>query len=142
MRCRSRRSAHKGDKVMVFYKPHTDKQEIAALFPQAAFSENCLYGAYVALEAGKNCGKSLVRVADDRCEVSVEVPTLADQELIEGLLRASLHFAANRGAYIAVCRDKSLEDVLMLLGFTETDGVFSGEIPTLLQGHCCKSPNG
>lgn len=126
---------------MVFYKPHTDMQEIAALFPQAAFSEKCLYGAYVALEEGKNSGKSLVCVDKYRCEVSVEVPDLADKELIEGLLRASLHFAANRGAYIAVCRDKSLKDVLMLLGFTETDGVFSGEIPTLLQGHCCKSPN-
>lgn len=126
---------------MVFYKPHTDIHEIKALFPNAELTDGKLYGAYIALEAEQPSGKSLVKIDGYRCEVFVDVPTLDDKELIEGLLRAALHFAANRGAYIAVCRDKSIRDVLLLLGFTQTDGVFEGEIPTLLQGHCCKAPS-
>lgn len=126
---------------MVFYKPYTDLKEISALFSEETFAENIVYGAYVAYENELPCGKCLVRICGYRCEVHVSPTEHPDALLAEGLLRAALNFAGNRNAYIAECRDKFLRDVLLLLGFTESDGVFSGDIPTLLLGSCCKPQN-
>lgn len=126
---------------MVFYKPYTDLNEIASLFPKVIFSENNTYGAYVAYENERLCGKCLVCIQGYRCEVHVSPAEQSDALLAEGLLRAALNFAGNRNAYIAECRDVFLRDVLLLLGFRDEDGVFTGDIPTLLLGSCCKAQN-
>ncbi len=126
---------------MVFYKPYIDLKEISALFPEMEFSEKDIYGAYVAYEGEIPQGKCLVRIAGYRCEVHVSPDNQPDALLTEGLLRAALNFAGNRNAYIAECRDVHIREVLLLLGFTEKDGVFLGDIPTLLLGSCCKPKN-
>lgn len=123
---------------MVFYRPITDRAEIARLFPRAALPTDKTVGAYVAEEQGVSCGKCLVVIDGQNCEISeLSVPN-ADPLLTEGLVRSALHFAGNRNAYIAVCRESDCRSVLLLLGFTEKDGTFVGEIPTLLLGSCCK----
>ncbi len=123
---------------MVFYKPDADRAKISALFPQAVFSENALYGAYTAIENETVTGKCLVEIQGTACTVSALEAPASDPLLIEGLLRSALHFAANRGAYTAACRLGAIKDVLLLLGFTEENGVFRGTIPELLAGSCCK----
>lgn len=125
---------------MVFYKPYSDNSKIAEWFPQTAFSEDAVYGAYTALESGAVTGKCLVKIVGTACEITDLEASSADPLLVEGLLRSALHFAANRGAYAAVCRLHSVKDVLLLLGFREENGTFSGTIPELLAGSCCKCP--
>ncbi|MGN0570805.1 MAG: hypothetical protein ACI4K9_01340 [Candidatus Fimenecus sp.] len=127
---------------MVFYRPITDRVEIARLFPTAFLPTDKIVGAYVAEENGVSGGKCLVVTDGKSCEISALSVPNGDVLLAEGLLRSALHFAGNRNAYTAFCRESAFRDTLLLLGFTEKDGVFVGEIPTLLLGSCCKGING
>lgn len=124
---------------MVYYRPITDRAEIARLFPNIDLPTDKTVGAYVAEENDAACGKCLVAVVGQACEVSALSVPNGDVLLTEGLLRSALHFAGNRNAYTAVCRESAFRETLLLLGFTEKDGAFSGEIPTLLLGSCCKA---
>ncbi len=124
---------------MVFYKPYTDKSEISALFPHTEFSETAVWGAYTALENEQITGKCLVKIMGSACEITALESPAGDPLLTEGLVRSALHFASNRSAYIAECRAAQFRDVLLLLGFSEENGVFKGEIPDLLRGSCCKN---
>ena len=53
-------------------------------------------------------------------------------------MRAALNFGANRNAYMAYCSLEKINDVLTLLGFEKNNGIYEGDIPTLLKGSCCK----
>ena len=129
---------------MLFCKPHTDLAEIRALFPSENFDAKGVYGAYTALEGDLPLGKSLVHVEGSGCSILRLETQSSDALLCELLVRASLHFAANRGAFSAHCALPAYKDTLLTLGFTERDGDFFGEIPTLLQGSCthCHPQNG
>ncbi|MBR6315022.1 MAG: hypothetical protein IKR49_10370 [Clostridia bacterium] len=63
----------------------------------------------------------------------------SNPEITEGLFRAALNFAANRGCYIAVCSAEGTDDVRDLLGFLKQNGRWQNDIPTLLTGHCHKN---
>lgn len=127
---------------MVFYRPITDRAEIAKLYPTAPLPTDKIVATYVAEENGAFCGKCMVAVDGQVCEIAkLSVPN-GDVLLAEGLLRSALHFAGNRNAYTAVCRENDFRETLLLLGFAEQDGVFTGEIPTLLLGSCCKHNRG
>ena len=123
---------------MIFYKPYLDRQDIYTMFPHADLTGEKTVCAYVALEDDAILGKCLVEVTGYTCAISELVQTGADKLVTEGLVRAALNFAANRGAYLASCSIVQIADVLKMLGFSEENGVFRGEIPELLQGSCCK----
>ena len=123
---------------MIFYKPYLDRQDIYTMFPHADLTGEKIVCAYVALEDDAILGKCLVEVTGYTCAISELVQTGADKLVTEGLVRAALNFAANRGAYLASCSIVQIADVLKMLGFSEENGVFRGEIPELLQGSCCK----
>ena len=108
------------------------------MFPHADLTGEKNVCAYVALEDDAILGKCLVEVTGYTCTLSELVQTGADKLVTEGLVRAALNFAANRGAYLASCSIVQIADVLKMLGFSEENGVFRGEIPELLQGSCCK----
>lgn len=108
------------------------------MFPHADLTGEKIVCAYVALEDDAILGKCLVEVTGYTCAISELVQTGADKLVTEGLVRAALNFAANRGAYLASCSIVQIADVLKILGFSEENGVFRGEIPELLQGSCCK----
>ena len=129
---------------MLYCKPYTDLAEIRMLFPSESLDSNGIYGAYTALEGDLPLGKSLVRVEGSGCSILRLETQSSDALLCELLVRASLHFAANRGAFSAHCALPAYKDTLLTLGFTERDGDFFGELPTLLQGSCahCKAQNG
>ncbi len=127
---------------MLFCKPFTDMSEIRALFPTRSLDGEGVYGAYTALENDLPLGKCLVRVQGNECRILQIETQSADALLCELLVRAALHFAANRGAFTARCALPQYKSTLLTLGFREQDGEFCGEIPTLLQGSCqnCHTP--
>ncbi len=124
---------------MIFYKPETNVENIKNLFNGFEFSENHIYGAYVGFDEAQNdVGKCLVSIDGYNCYILSIECDMADKLLIEGFLRAGLNFCANRNAYMAHCTIKEIADVLAFLGFENENGVYSGDIPTLLKGSCCK----
>ncbi len=124
---------------MIYYKPITDLDELKKLFTNEKFDGSYIYGGYIGLkQSGENAGKIFMKISDTKCYISSLECDISDALLVEGFIRAALNFCANRSAYMAYCEDLRIENVLLLLGFEATNGVYSGEIPTLLKGSCCK----
>lgn len=125
---------------MIYYKPITDSQKLTDIFSDIDFSDGYTYGGYIGFdENDNNVGHCLVKIKDYSCFlVSVECD-LSDKLLTEGFIRSALNFSANRNAYMAFCSQENISDVLLTLGFEKNDNnVYSGDIPTLLKGSCCK----
>lgn len=124
---------------MIFYKPISDINKIKELFCANLFDEKYVYGSYIGLdEDGTNVGKCLVKIDGYNCYfLSIECD-LSDKLLVEGFLRSGLNYCANRNAYMCHCSIDEISDVLTHLGFEYINGIYSGDIPTLLKGSCCK----
>ena len=123
---------------MVFYRPIKDIDELKNLFTDKQFDKNRIYGGYITEGAGEYFGKILVEIDGYRSKI-IDIETNGDSLMVEGLIRAALTYAGNRNAYTASCTAEEFDGVLTLLGFVKTDGVYTGEIPELLQGTCCKA---
>ena len=114
---------------MIFFKP----ENVTPLNGQAVSAK------ITAFDGSNEIGSCTVTVDSFNCYLSTFSVLTGDDLLTEGLIRSALNFAANRGAYIAVCADLSVENTLKLLGFSLSDGKYKGEIPELLKGSCCKN---
>ncbi len=124
---------------MIFYKPETDIENISKLFNNISLEENTFYGSYIGIdENGNNVGKCLMKINGYNCEIIIVDCDYSDKLLVEGYLRAALNFCANRSAYMAHCSISEISEVLLYLGFENENGIYSGDIPTLLKGSCCK----
>lgn len=125
--------------IMIYYKPITDVNDLKELFPNENFNENFICGGYIGIAQDETAvGKIFMKVLNTKCYISSLECDVSDVLLVEGFIRAALNFCANRSAYMAYCADERIKNVLLLLGFEEENGVYSGDIPTLLKGSCCK----
>jgi len=84
------------------------------------------------------CGKCIAQLNDYSMKI-LSLESIDDAETIEGFIRSTLNYGANRSAYIAYyCADTGTE-IAKSLGFSEDkNGVLCGELPVLLAGSCCK----
>ena len=124
---------------MIFYKPITDIEKIKELYSYISFDENLLYGAYIGIDEDSSIvGNCLVKIDKYNCYVLSVECDYSDKLLVEGFLRSGLNYCANRNAYMCHCEIEEISDVLKHLGFEYKNGVYSGDIPTLLKGSCCK----
>ncbi len=115
---------------MYIFKPITD----SALLRET-FSED-VNGGYIGYEEEQIIGKCSLFVEGHTVTVkTIDFPS-DKPDFGEGLLRAALNFGANRNAYYAYCSCQNAIDIMKLMGFEENDGVYSGDIPTLLGGSC------
>lgn len=124
---------------MIYYKPITDKQKLRELFPEKIINEKDICGAYIGFDENNNeVGTCFINTDGYNCYLSDLFCDLSDKLLVEGFVRAALNFGANRNAYMAYCKQENIRDVLLMLGFEKNGDVYGGDIPTLLQGSCCK----
>ncbi len=123
---------------MIFYKPITNIEKLKSEFPIYEFNDN-IYGGYIGYDENENfVGKCLCSIDKYNCYILYLECDYSDKLLVEGFLRAALNLCANRNAYMANCSITEIKDVLKHLGFENNNGVYSGDIPTLLKGSCCK----
>ncbi|MCH5190849.1 MAG: hypothetical protein J1F23_01650 [Oscillospiraceae bacterium] len=124
---------------MIYYKPITDKQQLRKRFPQKPINDSDVCGAYIGFDdSGNNVGSCYINTDGYKCYLSDVSCDLSDKLLVEGFVRAALNFGANRNAYMAYCNQENISDVLLMLGFEKNGDLYGGDIPTLLQGSCCK----
>ena len=96
------------------------------------------YWGFDIANGGAECGFSVFRLNGYTMEI-IDVVTESDDETVEGFIRSSLNYGANRGVYIAYYKAVSGVNVAKTLGFKENkDNILEGEIPELLAGSCCK----
>lgn len=105
------------------------------------FCHDSTLSGYIGYDMNSNsaeCGFSVFRLNGYTMEI-VGVYTDGDNETVEGFIRSSLNYGANRGAYIAFYKAEKGTSVAEKLGFAKNgDGIYEGEIPELLAGSCCK----
>lgn len=124
---------------MIFYKPVSDIDIIKKIYCDYTFDSDFIYGAYIGLDEESNeVGRCLVKIKGYNCYFLDVECDYSDKLLIEGFLRSGLNYCANRNAYMCYCDINEITDVLKHLGFENNNGIFSGDIPTLLKGSCCK----
>ena len=121
--------------MIKFVPVQSDKSGDASCPDSSVFG----YVGYDLSNEGRECGKCSFRLNGYTMDIiSVEVYD-SDAETAEGLIRSALNYGANRLAYIAYYKTESFVPTAELLGFQkDKNGVLSGDIPTLLQGSCCK----
>lgn len=115
---------------MYIFKPITDKAMLSALFSDE------VSGGYVGFEGEDVIGKCSFVIDGYLLKVKTVDFDKDKPDIGEGLLRSALNFGANRNAYYAYCSCENVTEIMKLMGFEENDGVFSGDIPTLLGGSC------
>lgn len=124
---------------MIIYRPVSDIERIKDLFDNNLIDDKSVYGGYVGFdENDTEVGTCLVRIDGYNCYFTFIDCDFTDKLLVEGFLRAGLNYCANRNAYMCHCEIEEISDVLIHLGFEKNNGVYSGDIPTLLKGSCCK----
>lgn len=124
---------------MICYKPIFDIEKLKELYPHIDFNEKLIYGGYYGVEEdGTEAGNCLFSIDGYNCYIISIDCNSSDKLLVEGYIRASLNFCANRNAYMAHCDIDEISDVLRMLGFEKKNDIYSGDIPTLLKGSCCK----
>lgn len=124
---------------MIFYKPISDIDKIKEIYSTISFDSKFLYGVYIGRDEESNeVGKCLVKIDGYNCYFLQLECDYSDKLLVEGFLRSGLNYCANRNAYMCHCEISEISDVLKHLGYEYKNGVYSGDIPTLLKGSCCK----
>ncbi len=115
---------------MYIFKPISDKTELEKLF------KDDVNGAYIGFDGDKIIGKCSLFVDGHKVWIKSIEFSSDKPDVGEGLMRSALNFGANRNAYYAYCGCENAVNIMKLMGFEEKDGVFSGDIPTLLGGSC------
>lgn len=107
--------------------------------PYCSDKSLCGYFGFDMSEGDKNCGFSVFRLGGYTMEIT-DIITESDDETVEGFIRSSLNYGANRGVYIAYYKAQKGINVAKALGFVKNkDNIYEGEIPELLAGKCCKN---
>lgn len=118
---------------MLTFKPKTNSE-----LPEKYKNDDRALGYIGYEENGSECGVAVFYLDGYTMEIiEVTVPD-KDPETQEGLIRSSLNYGANRNVYIAYYSAVEGVEVAKTLGFAKNGDRFSGEIPFLLAGHCCK----
>lgn len=108
--------------------------------PEPYCTDNTLNG-YIGFDmsnSGAECGYSVFRLGGYTMEI-LDIVTESDAETVEGFIRSSLNYGANRGAYIAYFKSEKGIEVAKTLGFSlNKENILEGEIPELLAGSCGK----
>ena len=115
---------------MYIFKPVIEQEELFRLF------SDDVNGGYIGYEGDEIIGKCSLFVEGSKVFVKTIEFDKDKPDIGEGLMRAALNFGANRNAYYAYCNCENAVDIMRLMGFEENDGVYSGDIPTLLGGSC------
>ena len=124
---------------MIIYKPIHNIEVLKEQYSQIRFEDNKTYGGYFGIEEdGSQVGQCLFSIEGYHCYIITIECDYMDKLLVEGFIRASLNYCANRNAYMAYCEIDEISDVLLMLGFEKKNNTYSGDIPTLLKGSCCK----
>ena len=104
------------------------------------YSADCSVCGYIGYDLSDNskCGECAFRLNGYSMDILYVEAYDNDAETLEGLIRSALNYGGNRNVYIANYMAADGNDVAVMLGFKDENGVLSGDIPTLLKGSCCK----
>lgn len=123
---------------MLTLAPLKEKSEIEAIFKEYNFEFNQFSGVLTAFDGSKVIGKSLYYLDDEKMTVLFIEP-LEDIPLADGILRSTLHIAAERSIMNAFYAETLPESFLKRIDFIKSESEKSLQIDKLFKSCCsCK----
>lgn len=113
---------------MIFFKPHFDRKK----------AEKTVFEA---IENGESCGKCTMVFESNKAVITSLEYDKDRPYLVEGLIKAAFNFAANNNYYMGYCKCSDIASFLEKMNLEKADGVYFGDIPSILMGNCCKCPD-
>lgn len=108
------------------------------LFRPVETPENPSFIEFEAIENDSKCGMCRLEIEGNKAVV-YELSYDADKPyLVEGLIRSAFNFAALKSCYMGYCRCENIEPFLDRMNFLKENGIYFNDIPSILQGNCCK----
>ena len=121
---------------MLFLAPMTDKEEIENIFLEKGITFSEFSGCVTAKNGDKLLGRCLYDLDKEKITVHYIEP-LNDIPLADGILRSTLHVAAERSVMNAFYADTVPEDFLKIIGFIKNSDEKSLDIDKLFKS--CQS---
>ncbi len=94
--------------------------------------------AFEALEGEKSIGKCTLVLKSNLADVTELSYDESAPYAVEGLLRSAYNYAGLKNFYMAKCTAKNIDCFLDKMNFQKANGEYSGDIPSILMGSCCK----
>ena len=84
------------------------------------------------------CGKCQLEINGAKAFViSIDYDT-DKPYIVEGLIRSAFNYAAMKNCYMGYCKCGNITAFLDKMCFEKENGIYFNDIPTILQGNCCK----
>ncbi len=109
---------------MIFFKPVSEKDS-----PEVIFE---------ALENGNCEGKCHLVIENDKATVDFLTYNTEKPYLVEGLLKSAYNYAVYKNCYMGYCKCENISSFLDKMNFQKDNSIYFNDIPTILQGNCCK----
>ncbi|MBR2893341.1 MAG: hypothetical protein IKB94_05740 [Clostridia bacterium] len=93
---------------------------------------------FEALEGEKSIGKCTLVLRDNLADVTVLSYDESAPYAVEGLLRSAYNYAGLKNYYMARCSARNIDSFLDRMNFKKADDGYTGDIPSILMGSCCK----
>ena len=108
-------------------------------FRPVVTSESANEVCFEAIENDVVCGVCHMIYSSDKATVDFLSFDSNKAYLVEGLIKSAFNFAVMKSVYMGYCTCKNITAYLDKMNFEKQDGVYYNDIPSILQGNCCKN---
>lgn len=93
---------------------------------------------FEAYEDDSLCGNCKLTLSDGKAIIKTIAFDNGKPYIGEGLVKSAFNFAALKNYYMGYCECENTNGFLDNMNFEKKDDVYYNDIPTILQGNCCK----
>lgn len=94
---------------------------------------------FEAIENETVSGKCTLKIVGNKAIVDYIDYDITKGYLVEGLLKSAFNYSVSKNCYMGYCKCENISHILIAMNFVEEDGVYFNDIPSILQGNCCKN---
>lgn len=94
---------------------------------------------FEAIENDVVCGKCRLVLRDKKATIDFLTFDEDKPYLVEGLIKSAFNYAALQNCYMGYCECENITFFLDRMNLIKKDNFYYNDIPTILQGNCCKN---
>ena len=110
---------------MIFFRPVVSAENQNEITFEALENEQLLGSCTMLIDGNK----ALINAVD----------VISDNDyIIDGLIKSAFNYACIKNCYMGYCSCSEISTFLDKMNFNRKDGLYYNDIPSVLQGNCCK----
>lgn len=110
---------------MIFFRPTLNSENECEIFIEA-------------IENDEICGRCVLEIDGSKAVVDDVTFDKDKPYLVEGILKSAYNYACQKNCYMGYCKSESITLFLDRMNFIKENNVYYNDIPSILQGNCCK----